>query len=287
MTTSCRAYAALMPADDPFSHFDREYVVGGGRPNRAFFGRDVLRGLVDGIEDHVAEPRSSYRVGAPVLLGCSPWVNDFKLFDAIRTLGGACIVISKPPRDEREAMVLRRLGALNAMTPGVELRALSGLGHMAPKVDGKPMVFGPGTEVPEFQISTFRTVGYRRTGPTFPPIAHAKLALLGNVCWTDEHPAGGVDDYLWIEPKRLWVSSANFTHNSRSSLEFGYWTDETALVASAQHFLGDLIGASEGLASASDAPNPDLAMMEFDDAAFIDYLAETQPFGFGEDEDDD
>jgi hypothetical protein len=52
--------------------------------NRAFFGRDVLQGLVDGIDDFVHErqprwERRSQRVGAPVLLGCSPWVNDDKL----------------------------------------------------------------------------------------------------------------------------------------------------------------------------------------------------------------
>jgi hypothetical protein len=262
--------------------FDFNVPLGPEPGNRAFFGRGVLQGLVDGIDDFVKErqprwERRSHRIGAPVLLGCSPWVNDPDLLALIEKLPGACIVISKQPSTQADSVTFQRLRALNERTDGIALRALSGLGDMAPKVGGQPRMIGPYDTVhdEDASLSTFRTIGYRKKGPAhFPPFAHAKLALLGNVCWTDEHPAGGVDDYIWFSPRRLWVSSANFTRGSRSSAEFGYWTEDDELVGAVHRFLVGLIGASEDLDSAADAWNPEFARVEFDDAAMADAAAE-------------
>lgn len=207
-------------------HLDFDVELRAEQGNRAFFGRNVLQGLVDGIDDfvHERQPRSerrSHRVGAPVMLGCSPWVNDDKLMEAIEALPGACIVISKPLRTAGGKAGADRLREVNERTNGIELRALSRLGDMAPKVAGKPRLIGPYERIhdEDASLSTFRTIGFRKTGRGRPPIAHAKLALLGNICWTDEHPAGHVDDYVCFSPRRLWVSSANFTYASRRSLE--------------------------------------------------------------------
>jgi len=63
------------------------------------------------------------------------------------------------------------------------------------------------------------------------------------------------------------VSSANFTHASRRSAEFGYWTEDAELVGGVARFLVRLIGAYEDLDSAADAPDPELAHVEFDDEA--------------------
>jgi hypothetical protein len=145
---------------------------------------------------------------------------------------------------------------------------------MAPKVNGQPLVIGPNGVEKDVSISTFRTIGYRKTGRVRPPIVHAKLALLGNICWTDEHPAGGVDDYVWFSPRRLWVSSANFTYGSRSGVEFGYWTEDADLVRGVERFLVNLIGASEDLDSAADAPDPALARIEFDNEAMAEAARE-------------
>lgn len=251
--------------------------------NRAFFGRNVLQGLVDGIDDFVHERQSrwkrhSYRVGAPVMLGCSPWANDHKLIDAIAALPGACVVISKHPRTPGGKSAADRLREVNQRTNGIELRALSGLSEMAPKVAGQPRLIGPYDRIQDddASLSTFRTIGFRNTGRDRPPIAHAKLALLGNICWTDEHPAGHVDDYVWFSPRRLWVSSANFTYASRRSLEFGYWTEDADLVRGVERFLVGLIGASEDIESASDALDPELARVGYDDAAMAQAWAEHQ-----------
>lgn len=263
-------------------HLDFRVEMQAQEGNRAFFGRNVLQGLVDGIDDfvHARQPRwerRSHRVGAPVLLGCSPWVNDDKLPEAIESLPGACIVISKHPQTPGGKAAAKRLRDVNELTNGIELRALSGLANMAPKVGGQPRLVGPYDRIhDDVSLSTFRTIGFRKASRARPPIAHAKLALLGNICWTDEDPTGNVDDYVWFSPRRLWVSSANFTYASRQSLEFGYWTEDEVLVGAVERFLLGLIGASEDIESVADAVNPELARVEYDDAAMAEAWAEHQ-----------
>jgi hypothetical protein len=198
-------------------------------------------------------------------LGAPPGSDD-ALLTSIEKLPGACIVVSKGPKKHRETGAFARLRELNKTTNGIELRALSGLGHKAPKIAGKPMVMGPYDVVDrDIRLPTFRTIGYRKIKENVP-IAHAKLALLGNICWTDEDPIGGVTDYVWFSPKRLWVSSANFTYSSRRSLEFGYWTEDAELMGGVQNFVISLIGVSEDLDTPADTPDPELATVELDHA---------------------
>ncbi len=59
--------------------FDDVFSVGPESGNRAYFGRDVLRGLVDGIDDFIQlwEPRwRQLRAIGPVLLGSAMWIDD-------------------------------------------------------------------------------------------------------------------------------------------------------------------------------------------------------------------
>jgi hypothetical protein len=265
-------------SDDLYLDFDVPLEPEG---NKAFFGRDVLTGLIDGIDDFVQarQPRwerRTHRIGAPVMLACSPWVNDERLLETIESLPGACIVISKLPHSKGGTAIAERLSAVNHRTLGIEVRALSALSEMAPKVDGKPLVVGPYDRIHDDadRLATFRTIGVRKKGKKRPPIAHAKLALVGNICWTDEHPYGGVDDYVWFSARRLWVSSANFTYGSRDLLEVGYWTEDEPLVSAASNFLVRLIGASEDINSPADLIAPEYAPVEFDDAAFAEVFAD-------------
>lgn len=66
----------------------------------------MLQGLIEGIGDFLVErqPRwqRSRRVGAPVMLGCSPWVSDRDLLAVIEQLSGACVVVSKQPMTQAE-----------------------------------------------------------------------------------------------------------------------------------------------------------------------------------------
>jgi hypothetical protein len=119
-----------MPERSLFDHVSFEIELKREPGNRAFFGKNVLQGLVTGIEDFVNErqprwKRRTHRVGAPALLGCSPWVNDKTLIAAIERLPCACVVISKTPRTSEGRRTIARLHEVNERTGGIELRALS------------------------------------------------------------------------------------------------------------------------------------------------------------------
>ena len=114
-----------------------------------------------------------------------------------------------------------------------------------------------------------RTAWWRQTGRS--PLKHAKLALLGHRWWGYDDFDQEVDVFT---PVRLWLSSANFTAGSRRNLEFGVWTEDSKLVAAARRYIVGLVGLSEPLGSTAGHPDPELAPVTYDDAAFADYLAE-------------
>jgi hypothetical protein len=123
-------------------------------------------------------------------------------------------------------------------------------------------------------LPTIRAIGYRKAGRgDSPPVMHAKLALLGHLWWHDEGEFG-VEDVTGFARRRLWISSANFTESSRRSLEFGYWTEDQALMEGAERFLLRLIAASEDLDPDADLIDPDLVPVEFDDEAMWEALGE-------------
>jgi hypothetical protein len=62
---------------------------------------------------------------------------------------------------------------------------------------------------------------------------------------------------------------------SRSSFEFGYWTEDADLVGAVARFLVSLIGASEDLDAVADEPDPELARVEFDDEAMAEAAADS------------
>jgi hypothetical protein len=147
----------------------------------------------------------------------------------------------------------------NERLSGLPVRALPGLGDIAPTIGGEPRVIGPYDRIhdEELALPAIRTLGYRDPGGWPAPIAHAKLALLGRMCWHDEGPLGHVEDVIGFRVQPLWVSSANFTKNSRRCLEFGYWTEEPALLGAANTFLVQLLGAWEDLDAPADKLTPD------------------------------
>ena len=276
-SSTCR-YACQVERANRFSdEFDDEFAVGPEEGSHAYFGTDVLRGLVAGIDDFVHDQQQRwrrFRSLGPVLLGSAMWIDDEELIARLGELSAACIIVTKQGRKESERRKLEPLIALNERTPGMPIRAFAELSGLAPKVDGQPAVVGPYTPMDTALVPTIRTLGYRRLNQRLPPIIHAKLALLGHLWWHDEGPLGHVDDIIGYTPRRLWVSSANFTRSSRANLEFGYWTEDPGLVAGAERFLVKLMRSSEGLDPAADAFEPDLAPIEFDDEAMAGAWAE-------------
>lgn len=85
--------------------FDDEFPVGPQEGSSAFFGRNVLQGLVDGIDDYIQlrQPRwrRSRSIG-PALFGSAMWINDEPLVQKLGELSAACIVIRKQGRKSYE-----------------------------------------------------------------------------------------------------------------------------------------------------------------------------------------
>lgn len=259
--------------------FDDSFAV--GKPgNGAFFGRDVLQGLVAGIDDFLAlrEDRwRRYRSFGPALLACAPWIDDEPLLERLSHFTAASVVMTKQVRNRWQLEKLQRLQAINERTAGLPVRPFRYLDWYAPKVDGEPLVVGPSGPDPDGTVlPTIRTLGYRKVGgQDSPPLIHAKLVLLGQLWWHDEGEFG-VEDIEGFEAKRLWISSANFTNSSRRSLEFGYWTEEPELLDGAERFLLKLVRASEGLDPDADVIDPDLLPIEFDDEAMIEAMQDAE-----------
>jgi hypothetical protein len=112
-----------------WSWLDMTTPMGDLDGDRALFGRDVLRGLIDGIAVFTAGQqqrwqRSRRGLIGPALLGCTPWLTDRKLLDVIEGLpGGTCSVISKPPITDRDRRHLEDLQAFNERATGFAKRA--------------------------------------------------------------------------------------------------------------------------------------------------------------------
>ncbi|MBB5110449.1 hypothetical protein FHU28_000288 [Micromonospora echinospora] len=106
--------------------YDRALDVGPAG-NLAFFGRDVLAGMVQGIRDFRERRQQrwdQYHGPGATLLGCAMWMDDPELLDELARLQAACVVVSKQARDKKVQppdlpYKLRRLADLNARTPGL------------------------------------------------------------------------------------------------------------------------------------------------------------------------
>jgi hypothetical protein len=265
--------------------YDQTFGVG-APGNQALFGRNVLAGLVEGIRDFQQrrqERWEQYHGTGTTLLGCAMWMDDPELLNEIAGLEAACVVIRKQPRDRNVQPPdlpgkLRRLAELNERAPGIPTCYFPGLEQLTSLVESKPPVIGPGWTLPERDatIPTVRTIGFRRwagNNGTMPPILHAKLALLGRL-WDHDEDDFGPADVTRVTPKRLWIGSANFTASSRRSLEFGFWTEDPALLRGAEKFLLELIATSETLDPDADSHMPERALPDYDDDAMAEWAAE-------------
>lgn len=240
----------------------------------AFFGLDVLRGLVGELRQ-AATRRRTARSWGPGVLGCSLWLDDPELIRVLGDMANVCVVVTKQVKKNLErpnAETVRRLAETNGLAPA----AFGELAEFVARVDAGPLLVGPQTPAWTMgsQLGAVREVGFRRSGNHLVPLVHAKMALLGQMQRTDEHPSGVVGDHIWFQPEKLWIGSANFTGSSRRSLEMGLWTLDRELIEAARRFLLTLITMSEPLGAGPNVMEPELAAVEFDDAEFYEYMRE-------------
>lgn len=261
--------------------FDETVRTGGGDVAR--FGRDVLAGLVDGIREEVSRQReraSQWHWGTGVL-GCAMWMDDPELMDVLTQCQNQCVVVTKQPRDkgwsEKDRMMRAfELRAGGEGGGGLVQAAYRELAEWARPDGSGPLIVGPGTPDWQGAISPLRELGFRKSGNHLVPIVHAKLLLVGEMRWTDEHASGYSVDELSFVPKRLWVGSANFTARSRLSLEMGSWTSVPDMMTAARRFLLTLVAWSEPWGSLHDDMSPELTPIEYDEVSISEYLQDRE-----------
>lgn len=255
--------------------FDQMIATADG--SQIYFGRDVLRGLIEGISDEVQHHRthsSRWHWGTGVL-GCAMWMDDPVLLDTLRKCDSVCVVVTKQSARKHSTTEYEALRRFADEAQGIEQEAFPELDELAPPQDGVPLIVGPATPRLSAYTPPIRELGFRKVGNRLVPIVHAKIALIGEMRWTDEHPSGYLVDELFFSPKRLWVGSANFTKSSRRSLEMGMWIKNQETLTAARKFLLRLIAASEPLDSSHSDMSPELVPVEYDDVAMLEYLRET------------
>ncbi|GAA2697334.1 hypothetical protein [Nonomuraea recticatena] len=262
-----------------------------GQSGTGFFGPDVLRGLTEGMDEFLSESSGRWnrsRSLGPALLGCVPWFDDPELLARVVCFPSACVVVTKQELKKRGRAAFEELKRHAAQGRGFPAEAFSTLTGMASRYDGEPPLLYPTSpRPPSVRLQTFRSFGFRKSGGTPVPILHAKLFLLGELWWHDEHPEGYVDDIVGFTPKRLWLGSANGTRSSRLSLEFGLWVDDRELLAHAKEFLVQVLEHSEGIDPDDDQFDPEFVPYDYDDEAFWEYYRDLGSHVDPDDEADD
>lgn len=251
------------------------FVEWSGRPRpwgpdhrwQVWFAGGVIDGLLQVLDEHIASAQRRSRF--PAVIGCSPWLTSEAVVD--RLLRTACCVVM----DKGAAVVPARLATADCGLPNV----LPGLRHRYPAdADGGPLVVGPFTPKPEYEVGPIRMSGWR--GPSGKPLAHAKLLVLGELFWDEVGPDDGPQvEEGFVEATSVWWGSANLTDKSANHLEVGFWCDDPELLRNALGFMDDLLAFSEPADSLCPGPEPNLLHVEWDDDAMWEAVADDWPDG--------
>jgi hypothetical protein len=262
------------------SSLDVSFSFGPRDRDRGYFGRNVLAGLIAGIDEFRAENERNpgFRSLGPAMLGAFMWLDDPELVERIAGFPHACVVVTKQPRDKWHQARIDKLKPVLDRCPGFPADALWQLGGLVLREDGKAPVVGPYSLARAPWLQALRTIGYRKTGNRLVPILHIKMLLLGELWWHDEDGSGGVADVTGFRPQKLWLGSANGTASSRANLEFGMWVADPVLFREATRFLGGLLRHSEELDPDAPGMKPDLVEPDYD-YAFAEALADYDEAG--------
>jgi hypothetical protein len=201
------------------------------------------------LDDYLALRDWASQRRQPAVLGCAPWLTDSAVVDRLLRFRQSCIVINKP---DGITVDLRQARRLHDEGPGFPPAVLPEFRWLAPSEDGQPTLIGPSSNDPSSRpLGSVRVAGVIKQQGVTQPLVHAKLLLLG---MTVESEGEMGEQVMFFRPRRLWLGSANLTNNSRRSLEFGLWIDDSSLLDLGGRFLTDLLTYSEPLSS--DQPKP-------------------------------
>jgi hypothetical protein len=229
--------------------------------DRAWFGGQVVDGLCDVLDEHLAAPRGDDSGSAAI--GCVPWLTSEAVINRLDAFGSLCVVIDKGTENRKAAR--RLLSEIN----GFPNAAISGLAGLIPADNGELVVVGPYTprEVVEHVIESVRIVGWRGNQRN-NPILHAKILVLGQITSPVYDTPYGLDEGSpRFKPQKVWLGSANWTEGSRSHLEVGFLSHDPEMLNAATDFVADVIAFSEPFDSDCAGPDPNMLPYEEDDAA--------------------
>lgn len=272
-------------AFEEFSRWSgRAFPWGPDQRCRAWFGGEVVGQLAALLDEHAARVAAGPRHGEPVAaaLGCSPWLDNRQILDRLAQRP-ACVVVAKAlDRQGLPPWPLRYLADSGVPFP---MRALPELQDLAPlEASGERFVVTPHSHLPSegLELGPVRVVGYRPPAQGRVPILHSKLIVLGELVWVDEHPSGALVDEQHFFPWGAWFGSANLTAKSAHHLEMAVWVEDPDFCRLAVGYLCSLIAFSEPLGADTVWPEPEMTAVQWDDAAFAEYMAE-----YGGDPDDE
>ena len=198
---------------------------------------------------------------------CFAMTEDREPSPGVSVVGGFCIVVDKGARGNRQLERLHREGL------GISQALLGDLELGGPPEKGRRPIIGPSRLPGDRDLEPVRVVGWRKRGNEPVPLLHAKLVVCC-VAYRWEGEMGGWEDHLL--PMRVWMGSANWTHQAHQHLEFGVWITDPALAESALEFIADLVKVSEPLPSQAVSPIPEFVEGEWDDNAFAELAEATR-----------
>ncbi|WP_328993915.1 phospholipase D family protein [Kribbella sp. NBC_01245] len=245
----------------------------GATKDSAIFGPGVVDDLVRGVDDHRGSSTNDYwrrLEPTPAAIGCVPYFSDRDVANALGKLGACCIVVDKRQQTDRAVRILDNIG-----TP-ISSAYLDGFEEISlPDERGRPHVIHPYGGMPDpVLLGPVRVAGWSRNESNrLLPQLHAKLLILGVTTYyeNDEDFSGDIQRF---HPHRVWLGSANWTHNARQHAEFGVWSTDADLMKHTYEYLLRLIEISEYLGSLTVGPTPELVPAEWDHEAFWEYVAE-------------
>lgn len=256
----------MTPALGDYSMFNswsgRSRPWGADGTSRAWFGGNVIDGLCESLDEHLARPRPRRLEARPAVVGCVPWFNSRAVQDRLLRMGGCCIVIDKGAKARPQELISGGRPLPNVL-PGLDMTVPDGEG---------PTLLGPHSELPGHLLGPVRLAGWQRAERgRLKPLLHTKILVLGEVAWyrygPDDSP---YSEELGFRAEAVWWGSANWTDASRDHLEMGTYSTDVALADEALRFVSKVVEFSEPIDSMFIQPEPNLVPVDFDDAAMAE-----------------
>lgn len=243
------------------------------------FGRHVLPELVAGIERHRETrgltPATAERIPpTQVALGAVLKFTDLEIAQAL-PLTSVIVVDKRSRRDSAVKWLVNNRDPVHTFVlgePDLGRRTDDGAAPLLSHAGGMWAVSEEAG-----LIEPVRVQGWWGKDKQPKPHVHSKVLVLGwHGLWLRDTPYGEYEDPGLIAT-HVWLGSANWTRNARTSAEWGLWTSDRSIVHEFHRWVLHLIASSEPISSEMDDPTPDLSYADWpepDEDCYFDELEE-------------